>query len=173
MVRETKEKLKKHSRPRNLWSLVAPHVNPAIWADMSHTAKSVDLRAANTQNIVSKVGTIDAKCTDNLLTACEKDAKKIDLDEMISFHSDALALLGHSQCELSLKRCEAIRPSLKRKYAVLSSPNVPINKINKISQVSVNGKKSQKPGYKGSSSTRGQHRSSDQYYKRFFHSHNQ
>lgn len=92
---------------------------------------------------------------------------------MVSFHSDALALLGHSQYELSLKRHEAIRPILKREYAALFSRNVPINKTNKILQVSVNGKKSQKTGYKGSSSTRGQHRSSDQYYKRFFHSHNQ
>ena len=173
MVRETKEKLKEHSRPRNLWSLVAARVNPKTWANKSHTAKSVDLRAANTQNIVSKVGTIAAKCTENLLTACKKDAKKIDLDEMVSFHSDALALLGHSQYELSLKRHEAIRPILKRECAALFSRNVPINKTNKISQVSVNGKKSQKAGYKGSYSTRGQHRSSDQYYKRFFHSHNQ
>ena len=113
------EKLKKHSRPGNLESLVAPRVNPKIWANMSHTAKSVDLREANTQNIVSKVGTIVAKCTDHLFTAREKDAKKIDLDEMVSFHTDALALLGHSQYELSLKRSEAIRPSLKREYAAL------------------------------------------------------
>lgn len=93
---------------------------------MSHTTKSVDLRAANTQNIVSKVGTIIAKCTDNLLTAREKDAKKIDIDEMVSFHTDALALLRHSQYELLLKRREPIRPSLKREYAALCSPNVPV-----------------------------------------------
>ena len=60
---------------------------------------------------------------------------------MVSFHSDALALLGHLQYELSLKRHVAIRPTLKREYAALFSPNVPINKINKISKVSVNGKK--------------------------------
>ena len=183
------EKLKKHSRPGNLGSLVAPRVNPEIWANMSHTAKRVDLRAANIQNIVSKVGTIIAKCTDNLLTAREKDAKKIDLDEMVGFHTDALALLGHSQYELSLKRREAIRPSLKREYAALCSPNVPVTSLlfgddlqqqlnnikasNNISQVSANVNKSQKADYKGSSSNRGQHRSSDQYYKRSFHSNNQ
>ena len=75
-------------------------------------ARQVDLRASNTQNILAKVGTI-AKCTDNLLKARKKDAKKIDLDEMVSFHTDALALLGHSQYELSLKRCEAIKPALE------------------------------------------------------------
>ena len=183
------EKSKKHSRPGNLGSLVAPRVNPEIWANMSHTAKRVDLRAANIQNIVSKVGTIIAKCTDNLLTAREKDAKKIDLDEMVGFHTDALALLGHSQYELSLKRREAIRASLKREYAALCSPNVPVTSLlfgddlqqqlnnikasNKISQVSANVNKSKKADYKDSSSNRGQHRSSDQYYKRSFHSNNQ
>ena len=156
---------------------------------MSHTAKRVDLRAANIQSIVSKVGTIIAKCTDNLLTAHEKDAKKIDLDEMVGFHMDALVLLGHSRYELSLKRCEAIRPRLKREYAALCSPNVTVASLlfgddlqqqlnnikasNKISQVSANVNKSQKADYKGSSSNRGQHRSSDQYYKRSFHSNNQ
>lgn len=169
------EKLKKHSRPGNLGSLVAPRVNPEIWANMSHTAKRMDLRTANTQNIVSKVGTIIAKCTDNLLKAREKDAKKIDLDEMVSFHTDALALLGHSQYELSLKRREAIRPSLKKEYAALCSPNVPVTSLlfgddlqqqlnnikasNKISQVSANVNKSHKTGYKGSSSDSGKQRS--------------
>jgi len=50
---------------------------------MSHAVKRVDLRTANTQNIVSKVGTIIAKCTDNLLKARKKDAKEIDLDEIV------------------------------------------------------------------------------------------
>ena len=181
------EKLKKHSRPGNLGSLVAPRVNPEIWANMGHTARRVDLRASNTQNILAKVGTIIAKCTDNLLKAREKDAKKIDLDEMVSFHTDALALLGHSQYELSLKRREAIKPSLKKEYAALCSPNVPVTSLlygddlqqqlnnikasNKISQVSANVNKSHKAGYKGSYSDSGKHRPSDQYYKRSFHSH--
>ena len=122
----------------------------------------MDLRAANTQNIISKVGTIIAKCTDNLLKAHKKDAKKIDLDEMVSFHPNAPALLGHSQYELSLKRHEAIRPSLKNEYAALCPPNVPVTLLlfgddlqqqlnnikasNKISQVSANVNKSQKAG---------------------------
>ena len=109
------KKLKKHSRPGNLGSLVAPRVNPEIWANMSHTAKRVDLRSANTQNIISKVGTIIAKCTENLLKAREKDAQKINLDEMVGFHTDALAFLGHTQYKLSLKRREAIKHLAARK----------------------------------------------------------
>ena len=77
------ENMKKHARPGNLDSLVVPRVNSEIWANMSHAVKRVDLRTANTQNIVSKVGTIIAKCTDNLLKARKKDAKEIDLDEIV------------------------------------------------------------------------------------------
>jgi len=102
-------------------------VNPEIWANMSHAAKRVDLRLTNTQN-VSKVGTIIAKCTDNLLKACKKDTNKINLDEM-GFHTHALALLGPTQYESSLKRREVIRPSLKKEYAALCSPNVPVTSL--------------------------------------------
>ena len=180
------EKLKKHSRPGNLGSLVAPHVNPEIWANMSHTAKRVDLRSVNTQNIIFKVGTIIAKCMNSLLKAREKDAQKINLDEMVGFHTDALALLGYTQHELSLKRHKAIRPSLKKEYAALCSQNVPVTSLlfgndlqqqlnnvkasNKISQVLGNANKLQKADYKGSFSGSRKNRPSDQCYKRSFHS---
>ena len=170
----------------NLDNLVVPRVNSEIWANMSHAVKRVDLRTANTQNIVSKVGTIIAKCTDNSLKARKKDAKKIDLDEMVSFHTDALALLGHTQNELPMKRREAIRPSLKKEYAGLCSRNVPVTSLlfgddlqqqlnnikasNKMSQTSANANKSQRSRYKGNSSDSGKNRFSDQHYKRPFHS---
>ena len=75
------------------------------------------------------MGKIIAKCTDSLLKAREKDAQKINLDEMVGFHTDAMALLGHTQHELSLKRREAIRPSLKKEYAALCSQNVPVTSL--------------------------------------------
>ena len=69
-------------------------MNPEIWANMSHAVKRVDLRTANTQNIVSKVDTIIAKCTDNLLKARKKDAKEIDLDEMVGFSYRCSGFIG-------------------------------------------------------------------------------
>ena len=63
------EKLKKYSRPGNLEKLTVPRVNPEIWANMNHTGKQADLKAANTKNIVFNMGSILAKCTDTLLTA--------------------------------------------------------------------------------------------------------
>ena len=95
---------------------------------MSHPVKRVDLRTANTLTIVSKVGTIIAKCTENLLHAHKTDGKDIDLDEMVGFQTDALALLGHTQNVLSMKRREAIRPSLKKEYAGALLSKCPGNK---------------------------------------------
>lgn len=158
------EKLKQYPRPGNLQKLTVPKVNPEIWANMNHTGKRVDLRAANTQNIVSKVGSILAKCTDTLLTARnKKQSKEMNLDELIGSHTDALALLGHAQHELSMKRRDAIRPSLNKDYTGLFSQNVPITSLlfgddlqqqlntikasNKITQASASGAKSQRSTY--------------------------
>lgn len=107
----------------------------------------------------------------------------------MGFHTHALALLGHTQYESSLKRREVIRPSLKKEYAALCSPNVPVTSLlfgndlqqqlnknkasNKISQAFTNTNKSQQADYKGSLSGSRWHRSSNQYYKRSFHSQNQ
>jgi len=55
------EKLKKHSRPGNLGSLVAPRENTEIWENMSHVAKREDLRSANTQNNCSLLWKIVVK----------------------------------------------------------------------------------------------------------------
>ena len=99
------EKMKKYSRPGNLGNLAVPRVNPEIWANMNQMGKRADIRAANTL----------AKCTDTLLTARnDKKSKEINLDEMIGFHTDALALLGHTQYELSMKRRDAIKLSLNK-----------------------------------------------------------
>jgi hypothetical protein len=154
---------------------------------MNHMVKREDLRRANTQNIVSKVGSILAKCTDNLLKA-RNDNKELNIDDMIGLHTDAIALLGHTQHELSMKRREAIKPSLKKEYAGLCSQNVPVTSLlfgddlqqqlnnikvsNKITQTATSaGHKPQR--YKSSTAENWKHKYSDQYYKRPYQSQNQ
>ena len=123
------EKLEKHARPGNLDRLVVSRVNPGIWANMSHAVKRVDLRTTNTQNIVAKVGTIIAKCNEDFLKARKTDAKAIDPMKWSIFYTDALALLGQTQNEFSMKRREATRPSLKNKYAGPYLQNAPYTSL--------------------------------------------
>eukprot|EP00794_Sanderia_malayensis_P004300 gene4300-4869_t len=84
------------------------------------------------ENNLSKVGSILAKCTDHLI----KTHKEVDvtgglkLDELVSFHTDAIALLGTAQLELSLQRRDAIfNRTLKKEYAGLHLQNVPITSL--------------------------------------------
>lgn len=179
------EKLKKYSRPGNLQNLTVPRVNPDIWVNVNHTGKRADIRAANTQNIVSKVGSNLAKCTDSLLTArTKKQSKEMNLEELIGSQTDALALLGHAQYELSMKRRDAIRTSLNKDYTGLCSRNVPVTSLlfgddlqqqlntikasNKITQASASGTKSQRSTYKGASNDNWKRKPSDQYYRRSY-----
>ncbi|XP_031550807.1 uncharacterized protein LOC116288192 [Actinia tenebrosa] len=124
-----KLKKKKHARPGNLKNLVVPRVNPEIWSNMNHHIKREDLRRASTQNTVAKVGSILAKCTDILLKARNDNKKELDIDEMIGLHTDAIAILGHTQYELSMARRDAIKPSLKKEYAGLCSQNIPVTSL--------------------------------------------
>ena len=52
----------------------------------------------------------------------------MNLDELIGSHTDSLALLGHAQYELSMKRHDVIRPNLNTAadYTGLCSQNVPV-----------------------------------------------
>ena len=70
-----KEKLAKYNRPDNCEKLTVPKVNPEIWNKLKHGTKSADLRLANMQKVLVKVGSAVAKATDTLL-AIRADPEK-------------------------------------------------------------------------------------------------
>ena len=121
-----KEKMDKYSRPENCIGLKVPRVNPEIWNKLEHFTKRQDLRASSLQKTIVKVGTILAKTTDCLLNLREEDNSSPKLDNLVLMNTDAVALLGHSNYELSLRRREAIKPTLNKEYQALCSPQVPI-----------------------------------------------
>ena len=108
----------------------------------------------------------------------------MNLGQMFGSQMDALALSGHMQYELSMKRRDAIRPSLNKDYTGLCSQNVPVTSLlfgddlqqqlntikvsNKITQASASGAKSQRSTYKSASNDNWKPKPSDQYYRRSY-----
>ena len=123
--RKQKEKMEKYSRPSNCEELIVPRVNAEIWDKLDNKTKHNDLhvRATSTQKILAKVGSILTFTTDKLLQM--RNAASPDVDQLITMNTDALALLGHTMCELSMRRRDAIRPNLNKDYSSLCASHVP------------------------------------------------
>ena len=49
-----------------------------------------------------------------------------EVDKILKLNTDALALLGHTSCELSLRRRDAIKPNLHKDYTSLCASHVPV-----------------------------------------------
>ena len=127
-----KEKLAKYNRPDNCEKLTVPKVNPDILNKLKHGTKSADLRLANMQKVLVKVGSAVAKSTDTLL-AIRADPEKTSalavtekLGKLVTYNVDALALLGQVNIELSYHRRDAIKSNLNDEYSSLCGSQVPI-----------------------------------------------
>ena len=105
-----------------------PKVNPEIWNKLKHVTRSVDLRLADMQKVLVKVGSAVAKSTDTLLVlrANPEKTSVSALGELVTHNADALALLGHVNIELSYRRRDAIKPNLNNEYSSLCGSQVPI-----------------------------------------------
>ena len=105
--------------------MIVPLVNAEIWDKIDQKARQQDLRASTTQKFIAKVGSILAMATDSLLKMLN-DTSVPDIDQLVTMNTGALALLGHTMCELSIHRREAIRPHLHKDYASLCASHVPV-----------------------------------------------
>ncbi|CAB4012512.1 Hypothetical predicted protein [Paramuricea clavata] len=122
------EKLATIINKHNCDRLVAPSINPEIWARIDHTAKQLDLRASTNQSNLAKAGVVLAKSTDKLLSLYQKDSKP-EYRELITLNTDALALLGHASCEISQRRREMLKPHLNKEYTTLCASHVPVTSL--------------------------------------------
>ena len=55
-----------------------------------------------------------------------RNAALPDVHQLMTMNTDALALLGHTMCELSMRRRDAIRPNLNKDYSSLCASHVPV-----------------------------------------------
>ena len=127
-----KEKLAKYNWPDNCDKLTVPKINPEIWNKLKHVTRNTDLRLANMQKVLVKVGSAVAKSTDTLL-AIRADPEKTSasaltekLGKLVKYNADALALLGHVNIEFFYRQHNAIKPNLNNKYSSLCGSQVPI-----------------------------------------------
>ena len=120
---KVKENVEKYHRPENCEKLAVPKVNPEIWGKLTHYGKKQDLRLSAVQNLLVKVGTITAQSTQKLMDSRSRGAhdKQLDTGELLTAQTDAIALLGHTNYELSPRRREAIKPNLNKEYGALCS----------------------------------------------------
>lgn len=125
-----KTKMEKYNRPENCEKLTVPRVNPEIWAKLNHTSHGSDLRMANLQKTLVRVGSALTQSTDVLLSQLGKYSSSDTelsnkLGELVTY-TDSLALLGHLNVELSLRRRELVKPHLNKEYSSLCSSLTPI-----------------------------------------------
>ena len=71
-----------------------------------------------------KVGSILAQSTESLLPMRNQNLPEVD--QLVTMNTDALALLGHTMYELSLRRRDTIKPHLHKDYASLCASHVPV-----------------------------------------------
>ena len=128
---KVKETVEKYDRPENCEKLVAPKVNPEIWGKLTHHGKKQDLRLSAIQNMIVRVGAIIAQSTQKLMDFRGQSTQggKLDTGALVTAQIDAIALLGHTNYELSLRRREAIKPNLNKEYGSLCSSQTPVTNL--------------------------------------------
>ena len=112
-----KELSEKYDRHENCEKLAVPQVNPEILEKLTRYVKKQDLRLSAIQNMQVKVGAVIALSAQNLMDFRTKGANggKLDTAAALTSQIHVIALLGHTNYELSLCQREAIKPNLNKK----------------------------------------------------------
>ena len=128
-----KDKMDKFDRPKNCEKLTVPRVNPEIWSTLNHTVRGSDLKLVNFQKTLVKVGVALTQSTEALLsmraTQSSSDTEHKQLGKLVTYNTDALAMLAHIHIELLNRRRELIKPNLNKEYVSLCSPQTPITEL--------------------------------------------
>jgi hypothetical protein len=105
------EKIAKYDRPENCERLFAPKVNPEIWSRISNMGQRQDLKLVAIQKTLVAVGTALTQSAQLLMNArqtggirCHEGGENNTMNDVLTLQVDALALLGHTNYDLSLRR---------------------------------------------------------------------
>ena len=131
-----KEKIEKYDRPENCERLFAPKVNPEVWSRISNMGRRQDLKLVAIQKTLVAVGTALTQSGHLLMNALQtggirrhEGGENNTMNEVLTLQVDALALLGHTNYDLSLRRREMMKPSLNKEYASLCSSQTSVTSM--------------------------------------------
>ena len=116
--------------PNNCESVRVPRCNDEVWALCDKYIKKKDTRLTNIQRALVSASTAVARVTDELMKSFTSKGKQpLPLKDMVTSLTDAVSLMGHASHQTSLRRRDNMVPILKRDYAALKSPNVPVTSL--------------------------------------------
>ena len=124
-----KQRLDKYTRPKNCQNLQVPTINPKVWKKyVPPTMKQHDLKLAMVQRTIVKATAALVQSTQMILKAYKKGTftDKTCKDQIYAQNGDAMALLGHMCCEVSMRRQFSIHPYLPKHLKGLCSDSVPV-----------------------------------------------
>ena len=118
-----KDRGEKYPPPSNCKYLTATMVNEEIWDPMSRKNRSVDLafqrgREPLIHGLSSLTVLADRLFKDN------QSAKTVDARETLRLVMDSIALFGHANWKLNMKRREIIKPDLNPPYTRLCKEEI-------------------------------------------------
>ena len=123
-----KELVQKYSVQENCKQLVVTRVNPEVWRACSPKTRDNDLKLQQIQrSIVTSLRHL-AILSDQLLNFSNM-LGSTNLNELLNYCSDTIALICSANREINLKRREHIKPDLHFDYKLLCSQHVPITQF--------------------------------------------
>ncbi|XP_038051565.1 uncharacterized protein LOC119724536 isoform X2 [Patiria miniata] len=123
------EKLKALQRPTNVKNLECTRVNPEVWSSLKPKTRSQDIKLQKVQQALMKgvvpiVGVINSLMT--RLNGSAAGTDNLDVKGEITKLLDAIAVIGHANHELNMRRRELIKPDLNKQFSGLCSSHVPV-----------------------------------------------
>ena len=115
----------KHKRPANVAHLQPVTVNQTIWDNLSPTDRSQDLKLQKLDKLIRRGMVPLLQLADNAVKEQAK-AGTLQAQQVFATVTDSLALLGQAAHELSMRRRDFLKPSLKDAYKRLCSDKIPV-----------------------------------------------